>query len=375
MNETFLFILVVLAVMFAVFVASYIFYKKSVVLIMSLIVINMAGIAAIMGYIVALYGFKHLVWCIPLVAIISVVNFYLMHKHLSKPVINLMGDIVNKLSEGDLVFNFDERLMNKKNEFGEIARALTTMKKKIQQIVFEIKKISIHIDQSSHQQHQTAMGISTSASEQAASTEEISASIEEISSANHQNLKDAEETVAISSSASNSMKKMGESANDNLMMIQHIIEKIRIINDIAFQTNLLALNAAVEAARAGEAGRGFAVVANEVRLLAENTKSAATEIHQLSDETIRQSKDTFDYTTQLIDEIERTTLLVQHIGTASYEQTAGTDQVNLALQNLNQVTQANAASSEELAANSEELTRQAEKLNVLMHFFKTGKYN
>jgi methyl-accepting chemotaxis protein len=373
MNDTLLFILVVILVMTTVAIVSYIFYKNSVVLIMSLIVINMSGITALMAYIVALHGFKHLSWCIPVVGIISVVNFYLMHKHLSKPVLKLKDDIVFKLSEGDLDFNFDERLISKKNEFGEIARALTGMKKKIQLIVLEIKKISAHIDLSSHQQSQTASGISSSASEQAASTEEISASIEEISSTNHQNLKDAEETAAISTSASKSMKNMGESARQNLEMIQHIIDKIKIINDIAFQTNLLALNAAVEAARAGEAGRGFAVVANEVRLLAENTKSAAGEIRQLSDETINQSTETFNFIKQLLEEIERTTQLVQHIGTASIEQTAGTDQVNMALQNLNQVTQSNAASAEELAANSEELTQQSEKLNTLIRFFKTGK--
>lgn len=372
MNQTLLFILVVFSVMTAVLIVSYIFYKKSVVLVMSMIVINMAGIAAIMGYIVALHGFKHLAWCIPVVALISVINFSLMHKHLSKPVLELKDDIVLKLSEGDLTFQFNDRLICKKNEFGEIARALTSMMKKIRMIVFELQKISAHIDQSSQQQHLTAMGISTSASEQAASTEEISASIEEIASTNHQNLKDAEETAALSVSASQSMKLMGESAGQNMEMIQRIIDKIRIINDIAFQTNLLALNAAVEAARAGEAGRGFAVVANEVRLLAENTKAAAGEIHHLSDETISKSSETFQFIQQLMQEIERTTQLVQHIGTASMEQTAGTDQVNIALQNLNQVTQANAASSEELAANSEELTQQSEKLNALIRFFKTG---
>lgn len=372
MNEILGFVLIVLAVMLTVFIASYIYYKKSVVLIMGLIATNMAGLTAIFAYVIAIKGMGQLIWVIPVVGLVSVFNFYMMHRHLSQPVVSLMKDIVNKLSEGELDFNFDERILAKKNEFGEIARALSRMRTKLMLIVFEIKKISGNIDLSSRQQSQAAIAISTSASEQASSTEEISATIEEISSTNHQNSQNARDTADLSKSASQSMKKMGEASSLNVKSINDIIQKIQVINDIAYQTNILALNAAVEAARAGDAGRGFAVVANEVRSLAENSKKAADEIKALSEVTINQTRETFELVKQLLSEIDRTTLLVDHISIASLEQTTGTDQINNAIQNLNQVTQENAASAEELAASSEELTNQSQSLNDLIKFFKTN---
>ncbi|MFA9390103.1 MAG: methyl-accepting chemotaxis protein [Prolixibacteraceae bacterium] len=375
MSNILSFTIVVFTVMITVMIVSYFFYKKSVVFIMGLIVINMAGLTAILAYIVAIKGFSELKWIIPLVGVLSVFNFYMMHRHLSKPVVSLMRDIVDKLSEGQLDFSFDENIIAKKNEFGQIAKALSRMRSKLMLIVFEIQKISNNIDLSSKQQNQAAMGISTSASEQASSTEEISATIEEISATNHQNSQNANDTAALSKSASQSMKKMGEASTANVKSINDIIEKIQVINDIAYQTNILALNAAVEAARAGDAGRGFAVVAKEVRSLAENSKKAADEIKILSEITIKQTNDTFNLVNRLLIEINQTTSLVDHISIASLEQSSGTDQINNAIQNLNQVTQENAASAEELAASSEELTNQSESLNDLIKFFKTGNNN
>lgn len=370
MGEILGFILIVFGVMISVFISSYIFFKKSVVLVMGLIATNIAGLTAIMAYIIAIKGLGQLLWVIPTIGIVSVFNFLMMQKYLSKPIISLKEDIVGKLSNGDLDFNFDENILAKGNEFGEIARALSRMRKQLILIVSEIQKISQTIDISSQQQSESAIFFATGANEQASSTEEISATIEEISATNHQNAANAQRTADLSKSASNNMDGMEVLIENTVKSVNNIIEKIQIVNDIAYQTNILALNASVEAARAGEAGRGFAVVANEVRSLAENSKLAADEIKTMSSLTIKQTHESELFVKKLVSEIEKTSDLVANISIASLEQSAGSDQINNAIQNLNQVSQQNAAAAEELASSSEELSNQSKNLIDAIQFFK-----
>lgn len=373
MGEILGFILIVFGVMISVFISSYIFFRKSVVLIMGLIATNISGLTAIMAYIIAIKGLNQLIWIIPVIVFVSVFNFFIIHKYLSKPIISLKNDIVGKLSNGELDFNFDENILAKGNEFGEIARALSKMRKQLMLIVAEIQKISQTIDFSSQQQSESAILFSTGANEQASSTEEISATLEEISATNHQNAANAKRTANLSKSATKNMDGMEVMIKTTIESINNIIGKIQIVNDIAYQTNILALNASVEAARAGEAGRGFAVVANEVRSLAENSKMAADEIKTLSDLTINQTQKSEAFVKQLVNEIETTSNLVENISVASIEQTAGTDQINTAIQSLNQVSQQNAAAAEEQAANSEELSNQSKNLIDAIKFFKINE--
>lgn len=150
-----------------------------------------------------------------------------------------------------------------------------------------------------------------------------------------------------------------------------------MIDAIAFQTNILALNAAVEAARAGEQGRGFSVVASEIQLLAQKSAAAAKEIKRLIDQSVVDVKNGSELMgqagstmTALVQSVGRVTDIMGEIATASAEQRLGIEQVNDAVNQMDQVTQQNAALVEEAAAASESLHEQAGVLTQAVSVFK-----
>ncbi len=156
-----------------------------------------------------------------------------------------------------------------------------------------------------------------------------------------------------------------------------ISDIITVIDEIARQTNLLALNAAVEAARAGEAGRGFAVVASEVRSLAQRSSQAAKDIKDLITSSNGQVKDGVDLVnkagaalTEIVDSIKKVADIVSGIATASIEQATGIEQVNRALNQMDQVTQQNSALVEENAATAKTLEHQAKAMDERVSRFK-----
>ncbi len=156
-----------------------------------------------------------------------------------------------------------------------------------------------------------------------------------------------------------------------------IADIITTIDEIAFQTNLLALNAAVEAARAGEQGRGFAVVAAEVRNLAQRSASAAKEIKTLIQDSVRKVENGTELVnksgqtlTEIVNAVKRVTDIVSEIAAASKEQLAGIEQVNKAVAQMDRVTQANAAQTEEMSGTASALLTHSIQLNELVSRFR-----
>jgi methyl-accepting chemotaxis protein len=218
-------------------------------------------------------------------------------------------------------------------------------------------------------------------SEQAASIEETAASLEEMSSMTKQNAKNSALAQALMmdavdsvKTASASMSELTASMTDILKASDETSKIIKTIDEIAFQTNLLALNAAVEAARAGEAGAGFAVVADEVRNLAlraaEAAKTTANLIEGTSkkvregSEFVKRSNAVFSHVTESTTKIKD---LISEIAAASGEQAKGIEQVNVAVIEMDKVTQQNAATAEESASASEQMNAQAEQMKAMVN--------
>jgi methyl-accepting chemotaxis protein len=220
--------------------------------------------------------------------------------------------------------------------------------------------------------------------EQASSLEETASSMEEMTSTVKQNADNARQANQLAAQAREVAEKGGSVVGNAVRSMEEIntaskriADIISVIDEIAFQTNLLALNAAVEAARVGEQGRGFAVVAAEVRNLAGRSATAAKEIKALvqdSVQKVQEGSNQVNQSGQTLDEIvlavKKVADIISEISAASQEQSAGIEQVNKAVMQMDQITQQNAALVEETAAASQSMTQQTSSLRELVGRFQ-----
>ncbi|UVW29472.1 methyl-accepting chemotaxis protein [Massilia sp. H6] len=292
------------------------------------------------------------------------------------------GEIASRIAAGDLTVDVAVH----KGDTTSLLYAMKTMRDSLAQIVGDVRKGTDAIASASGQIATGNLDLSSRTEEQASSLEETASSMEELTSTVKQNADNARQANQLASSASEVAERGGmvvsevvdtmASINDSS---KKIVDIIGVIDSIAFQTNILALNAAVEAARAGEQGRGFAVVASEVRTLAQRSAAAAKEIKGLIDDSVSKvdagaklvdnAGSTMD---EIVASVRRVTDIMGEITSASLEQTSGIEQINMAVSQMDQVTQQNASLVEEAAAAAESLQEQAGKLAQLVSVFKVN---
>ena len=223
--------------------------------------------------------------------------------------------------------------------------------------------------------------------EQAAALEQTSASMEQIASTVRKNAESAQAANVAASKTRDVADRGGQvvaKTVDAMTRIEtssnKIAEIIGVIDEIARQTNLLALNAAVEAARAGESGRGFAVVATEVRSLAQRSSQAAKDIKDLIAHSTGQVKEGVDLVNRagtalhdVVESIKGVAVVISEIANASREQTIGIEEINKALNQMDEMTQQNSALVEQNAAAAKTLEQQALAMDERVAFFKLGE--
>ncbi|MDM8516801.1 methyl-accepting chemotaxis protein [Desulfobacterales bacterium HSG16] len=284
--------------------------------------------------------------------------------------IDMAAQAINRIAKGDIPEPIEEEY---RGDFNEIRINLNTMIQNLIRFAVDVQSAAEQVAAGSEQLSGSADQISQGTSEQSAGIEEISTSMEQMSAMVNQSADNAKQTALIAGKAAQDAREGSQAVNETVAAMKTISEKIMIIEEISGQTNMLALNAAIEAARAGEHGQGFAVVAAEVRDLAKNTRSAAQDINTLSVSSLEIAEKTGELLKEMVEGIQKTAELVQDISTSGTEQAQGISEVNKGMQQLDQVIQQNAASTEEMASSSQDFSSQAERLLKVASFFKISE--
>jgi methyl-accepting chemotaxis protein len=294
---------------------------------------------------------------------------------------NGLADGLKHLASGDLSFQLSARFAD---DFETLRADFNRAVEQLRSTLTSVAGATSSIESGSREISQSADDLSKRTEQQAAALEETAAALDEITANVSNSSKRAEEARTVAMDANQSARQSGQvvqNAVDAMSKIERssneISNIIGVIDEIAFQTNLLALNAGVEAARAGDAGKGFAVVAQEVRELAQRSAKAAKEIKDL----IRNSNDEVQNGVRLVSQtgeslrtIEAHIVTMNHhmdsIATSAREQSIGLAEVNTAVNQMDQVTQQNAAMVEEANAAGATLASESAKLKELVEQFR-----
>ncbi len=323
-------------------------------------------------------------WLIALITLISLLGtlaiYWLFHYRVTTP-LRSARRIAEEISDGRLSARIDA---SHSGEARALVEALADMQEKLARLIGETRDVVWQVVESSEQLAKGAMGLSARTEHQASTLEETASSTEEFASSIRQT---AENTRQATTSAQKAIENarvargvVSETAgrmDDIRASAGKITEITNIIDGIAFQTNILALNAAVEAARAGEQGRGFAVVAGEVRALAQRSAASAKDIKRLIETAVASVEAGGALVARadgvmegIVNSSESMLNTISEISVALSEQTSGIEQINLAVVQLERVTQQNGMQVEETSKTAEAMRQQAQALSIRVNRFR-----
>lgn len=298
-------------------------------------------------------------------------------------VVEALAGGLERLASGDLAFRITQNFVA---DYDKLRLDFNKAMETLQHTMQRISENAVGVYAGAGEITQSADDLSRRTEQQAASLEQTAAALDEITATVRKASEGANEARGLANEAKSDAERSGAVVNKTVVAMgeieassKKISNIIGVIDEIAFQTNLLALNAGVEAARAGDAGRGFAVVATEVRALAQRSADAAKEIKALIvnsgaqvESGVKLVNETGQALGRIVDQVARLSVLVTGIANSSKEQATALEEVNGAVNQMDQVTQQNAAMVEKSTSASYALASEAEDLNKLVGQFQVG---
>ena len=378
MNDYIILALIILCVFIVIFGFSYLKFKWKLITKLFGAFITVGAAFCYIGFIWGKMGLTMdvLLVTMPLAFAIGLPSVLMLNYILIKP-LKVMQEAIQKISDGDLTVTVQAKT---RDEFGEIAVHMQTMVKQLNEMIGNVLDVSTYLINASKQIRDSAQSLSSSSSEESSNIEEISSSLEQMLANISESTQKTVQTKNVTDDSSRIAAEGGKQIEQSILSIkdisrdtQKVTDIIDFIDSIASQTNLLSLNAAIEAARAGEHGRGFNVVAAEVRSLAQKTSQSSKEINDLvnaSLKTISQgellSSRGIESMQKIIESIQTVTALVEQMAVTNTEIEQGVRMISSSMNDLTQVSQENAASSEEMANMADSLNDMVKKLQETM---------
>ena len=345
------------------------------------LVCGLLGLLFLTNILLATVGHgSHALWPSALGLVVAVAGGWLLRSWTIEP-LGRLHEAIGKMTGGDLSSHIEA---HGDDEIANLGHALRVLQTNMKVLIGQIKEATVVVTSGTSEIASGNMDLQGRTEAAAGALEETAASMEELTSTVRNNADHAQSAHQLVGDAARIAQEGGTAVHqvvETMRLIEESSRKIAdiigVIDGIAFQTNLLALNAAVEAARAGEQGRGFAVVAGEVRTLAQRSATAAREIKELINDSVqrvsegaRQVDEAGTTMDNVVAQVRRVTEYMNEITVACREQSAGIEQVNQAILEMDETTQQNAKLVEEATLASNTINEQAKQLEGLVNSFR-----